>query len=305
MKRYGFLFEQIVDIENIRQAHYNARKGKSYYKEVKWVNENEELALKLIQKRLMNEDFKTSSYTFKTIEDRKKKRVIAKLPYYPDRIVHHAILQIVEPVLTKSLIRDTFQSIKGRGIHDCRRRVSKFIEKNKPTHFMKIDLKKYYPNISHEFLKNKLQTKIKDEKVLNLLFEIIDSYLEKGLPIGSYTSQILGNFNLSWLDWKIKHRLKGYFRYCDDMLFLGNKKELEKIKQEILQYNLNLRYYPIVSNFKELTFIGYKYSNNKLKLKKNIIRNTYNATKKNIFSFWGWFKPIRNKEIWKDRYITI
>jgi RNA-directed DNA polymerase len=305
LKRYGYLFEKIVDIENLKLAHKNASKGKSYYKEVIWVNNNEEIALKLLQKRLINGSFKTSEYTFKKITERNKERVIAKLPYYPDRIVHHAILQIVEPILKKSLIRDTFQSIKNRGTHDCRRRISKFIDKNSPTHYMKIDLKKYYPNIQHEFLKNELRKKIKDKKVLSLLNEIIDSYLDKGLPIGSYTSQILGNFNLSWLDWKIKKKIKGYFRYCDDMLFLGNKKELEEIKQILLKLNLEIKYHPIVSKFNRFVFIGYKYLKNKILLKKNIIRNTYKSTSKNIFSFWGWFKPIRNKNLWKDTYIRL
>ena len=111
MKRFGNLFEKLVSRENLLEAHHKASKGKSHYREVKWVNANLELAINKIQDSLINKTFKTSEYEVETAIKGDKLRTIHKLPYYPDRIVQHALVNVCKDFCKASMIRDTFQSI--------------------------------------------------------------------------------------------------------------------------------------------------------------------------------------------------
>ena len=128
MKRYGNLFHKITDIENIKLAHKNASKGKGKYKEVKMVNSDIDYYCNQIKEMLDNKTFKNSPYTMMKKNDKGKIREIHKLPYYPDRIIHHAIMQVLEPIWKKTLIPNTYQSIKGRGIHKTKRDMQRDIK---------------------------------------------------------------------------------------------------------------------------------------------------------------------------------
>ncbi|MGL4520834.1 MAG: RNA-directed DNA polymerase [Phocaeicola sp.] len=185
----------------------------------------------------MTKTFSTSKYVIKKKVEGGKLREIYSLPYFPDRVVQHALLQVIGPRLEKSFIRDTFQSIKGRGTSDARKRVSRFIKINRPTHYLQLDISKYYPSINNSKLKQKIRSVIKCPDTLHLLDNIISSC--EGLPIGNYTSQVLGNYYLTDFDWFIKQQLKvkGYFRYCDDLVFFGtSSKELMDIKILVEKY---------------------------------------------------------------------
>ena len=113
MKRYGNLYDKLCDIENIKLAHKNARKKKTHYKEVKEVDKDVDYYCNEIRDMLISKSFKNSPYEIFIKNDKGKRREIYKLPYYPDRIIHHAIVQVVEPIWKKTLITDTYQSIKG------------------------------------------------------------------------------------------------------------------------------------------------------------------------------------------------
>lgn len=140
-------------------------------------------------------------------------------------------MNVIEPIFRHSFIRDTYSSIKGRGTHDGLARVKKAM-KDVPgtTYCLKLDIKKFYPSINKEILKQKIRTKFKDVDLLMLLDEIIDS-CEHGVPIGNYTSQYFANFYLTRMDHWIKEELgiKYYFRYCDDIVILGSSKERLKL----------------------------------------------------------------------------
>ncbi|WDU82264.1 reverse transcriptase domain-containing protein [Caloramator sp. Dgby_cultured_2] len=154
MKRYSGLYEKIYDIQNLRLAHKNARKGKSHYSEVKMVDSNPDYYLFLKQEMLKNKTYKTSEYEiFKKI-DKGKEREIYKLPYFPDRIVHWAVMQVIEPIWMKTFIFDTYSSIKGRGIHKGLKRLHKAMKDREGTKYcLKFDIKKFYPSINHVILK--------------------------------------------------------------------------------------------------------------------------------------------------------
>lgn len=155
MKRFGNLFGDICAIDNIELAHKNASKGKLHYSEVKMVNSNPQKYLNEISQMLLTKSYKNSPYEVMTRKtDNGKIREIFKLPYYPDRIIHHAIIQVVEPIWFKTLIRDTYSSIKGRGIHDGVERIKKaLIDEENTQYCLKLDIKKFYPSIDNGILK--------------------------------------------------------------------------------------------------------------------------------------------------------
>jgi hypothetical protein len=309
MKRIGNLFDKIVDMDNLRLAHYNAKKGKAHYREVKVIECNPEFYLKQIQDSLISKMFSTSEYIIATINDGKKMRTIHKLPYFPDRIIQHALIQIIDPVISNSFIRDTFQSIKGRGTSDARRRVAKGLKEHKPKYCLQIDVVKYYPSVDNDILKSKIRTKIKCEDTLWLIDDIIDSV--QGLPIGNYTSQLLGNFYLTEIDWKIKHKGLLYFRYCDDFIILSDDKDLlHNLKKEIsewlepLKLNIKTNWQVYDIEKQGIDFVGYVFRHSKIRLRKTIAQSFKRSinSKENInsiMSYWGWIKPIQAIRLWK------
>lgn len=227
MKRSKSLFNQITSYENVRLAWIKARKGKMDKPAVKnfarHVNEN----LIKIQQNLKSNPPVLSRYTqFKIFDP--KERVISVVPFL-DRVMHHAIMNVLEPVFERQFIYHTYACRKGKGSH---RAVQYVFEKaKKHRYFLKLDVKKYFDNIDHEVLKKMLGRIIKDKECLNLLFCLIDSYGngggQKGLPIGNLTSQFFANFYLSALDHFVLENLKpaAYVRYMDDILIIDDSKE--------------------------------------------------------------------------------
>ena len=142
MKRFGNLYSKICNIENIKLAHKNASKGKSNYKEVIMVNKAPDYYFNEIKLMLENKTFINGEYKTEKKNDKGKIRDICKLPYFPDRIIHHAIMQILEPIWKKTLINDTYQSIKGRGIHKAKNKIERCIKTNHLPYCLKIDIKK-------------------------------------------------------------------------------------------------------------------------------------------------------------------
>lgn len=293
MKRVGNLFEKIVSLKNLIAADKAARKGKKFQKGVVKHVANEESNILNLRETLLAGNYKTSKYTTFKIFDGKE-REISKLPYFPDRIVHHAIVRVIEPILVASFTHDTYSCIKGRGIHKASynlRRALKDIEGTK--YCLKLDIQKFYPSIDNNILKELLRHKFKDKRLLELLDEIIDS--AKGLPIGSYLSQYLANFYLNYFDHHMKEVLmfKYYFRYADDMVILSNSKDylrevLKNIEQELTKLNLkiktNYQIFPVSS--RGIDWVGYVHYQTHTLLRKKIKLNYIRS--KNRFNYNGW-----------------
>lgn len=236
------LWDAICSMDNLKAAHKNAKKGKGWYQEVKQVDSNPEYYLGLLQNMLINKTYHTSEYqTFYKTEGNKE-RLIYKLPYFPDRICQWAVLQVIEPILLRNFTADTYSAIPGRGIHLCFYRLQEAMQKDvKGSQYcLKIDAKQYYPSIDHAILKEKYRRLFKDDDLLWLLDEVIDSTPgEAGIPIGNYLSQYSGNFYLSAFDHWIKEvkGVKHYFRYMDDIVILHESKEyLHRLRKEIDEY---------------------------------------------------------------------
>lgn len=301
MKRFNNIYHKIYDINNLKLADKRARKGKLKKKDVQShiLNENDNLID--LHYLLLNKEYTTSKYKVYTIFDGKE-REIYKLPYYPDRICHHAIMNILEPILVSLFTKDTYSSIKGRGIHKTLKNIKNSLKDKENTQYcLKIDIRKFYPNINHDILKNILRKKFKDKDLLWLLDNIIDS--TSGVPIGNYLSQYFANIYLTYFDHWIKEnkRIKYYFRYCDDIvIFSKDKESLHILLRDIIEYlkhNLklelkqNYQIFPI--NKRGLDFIGYKFYHTHILLRKSIKLRfinmiKYNNNIKSRASYNGW-----------------
>ncbi len=314
MKRHGHLYPQVHDLENIRVAHRNARKGKSHYPEVRRIERNPEPAFLRIQEMLQCKTYRTSPYVRFETRCSGKLRQISKLPYFPDRIVHHAVMQVVGPLWTRTLIADTYACIRGRGIHKGARRIRQALRDEDGTRYcLKCDVKQFYPSVNPDILKAILRRKIKDKDLLWLLDEIIDS--APGLPIGNYLSQHFGNLYLSGMDhWlKERKRCRYYYRYCDDLVVLhGSKPFLHDLRRQIeayLQVRLALelkntwQVFPVAA--RGIDFLGYRFFPHYTLARKSIAtrfkRKTRRIRKKgrgmepaqvvnSLMSYYGWFK---------------
>ena len=295
MKRFGYLFEKIVDIENIKLAHKNARRGKSKYREVKMVDADIERYALEIKQLLESGLYRTSEYSVIQKVDKGKVRDIYRLPYYPDRIVHHAIMQVLEPIWKPTLINDTYQSIKGRGPHKAIKKLRRLIVRDGYRYYLKLDLAKYYPSIDNTILKQVIRKKIKCGKTLELLDSIVDSCV--GVPIGNYLSQYLGNIYLNELDQIGVRQDCKYFRYCDDIVAIADdKNKLWKLLKLVVavttSYKLKIKWYYVVSiqGRSRLDYLGYCIHENKILLRKSIKLRSKTGGIRALHSYVGWLR---------------
>lgn len=290
MKRIGNLYKKIISVENLRLADEKARKGKLKSYGVRIHDKNREANIEALHEALQTKTYKTSQYEVFTIFE-PKERLIFRLPYYPDRIVHHAIMNILEPVWMKTFTHNTYSCIRGRGIEGCARAVDRIIGKYKEKphlYCLKIDIRKFYPSIDHDVLKKIIRRKIKDEDLLWLLDEIIDN--ADGLPIGNYLSQYLANLYLSPLMHLVNETLHlDATEYADDIVFFGDSKEKLRnvfdifinpyIRNELkLEVKSNYQIFPVAKNRydksgRALDYIGYKFFREQRLMRKSIKQN--------------------------------
>lgn len=301
MKRKRDLFKTVCSTENVRAAILAAMKGKGHYSEVRRIKKDIEKYVEELSEILTKKQFKNAEYEVFEKQSGDKVRVIYKLPFYPDRVVHHCIVQVLLPIWVKLLIRDTYSTIPGRGIHDGVRRMKKALKDVSGTkHCLKFDIRKYYPSVDHDILKQILRRKIKDVDLLELLDGIIDS--AAGIPIGNYISQWMGNVYLAYLDHFCKEQLqcRYYFRYCDDVVILSdNKSFLHSNLVAINDYlanelNLELKqnYQVFPTNIRGIDFLGYRFFHTHTLVRKRIVKQMKRRLKniKSMASYWGWLK---------------
>lgn len=242
MKRVGNLYDAICSWDNIELAACRARRGKRYRRYSENFELKRESRLFQIRDKLLSESWQPGGYTTFTIHDPKERLICA--PSYPDRIVHHALCNVIAPVMERTFIDHTYSCRVGMGTGAARTRCRDLVRRY--SHVLKVDVRRYFPSIDHDILKEKVARLIKCRSTLRLVDTIIDSWRSTeenpvwdvgddllapaarvhGLPIGALTSQLFANLYLSRVDHYIQEQIKpgGYIRYTDDLLLFSNEK---------------------------------------------------------------------------------
>jgi len=285
VKVFHSLYSQITSVENLFQAWEEFKKGKLRKLDVGRFERNLEDNLFSIYKELMEKTYKHNPYIGFYITDPKQRHI--HKAEVRDRIVHHALFKVLNPLFDNTFISDSYSCRKGYGTHKgfkklviYARKVSKNYTRN--CWALKCDIKKFFDSVDHDILLRIIKGKIEDENTLWLLEEIIQSYEaenkdchpsfamtgnRRGIPIGNLTSQLFANIYLNELDQYIKHKLKVkyYLRYADDFILLSSSKELLETYlceiEQFLQEKLKLSLHPRKTVFKKLSwgidFVGY------------------------------------------------
>ena len=264
MKRQNNLFETIIDYQNIRLAFLKTLRGNrssaaaiNYCKDI-------DSNLALLREKITALQCGWGNYRSFLITD-PKLRTISTAPF-EQRIMHHAIINVLEPILERPMIHHSYACRKGKGTHAAV--LYAFNQCKTKPHFLKLDIRKYFDSIDHAVLKNALRRLIKDKRVIFLLDGIIDSYETspgKGVPIGNLTSQFFANMYLACMDHHILETLRpaSYCRYMDDfVLWAHSQKALHVMLKSLTAYlnkNLNLTLKPPVmgKTANGLPFLGF------------------------------------------------
>lgn len=306
MKRINNLYSLIASPENVHQALYKASAGKMHKPDVQRTMCDAGKTASSIVEMLATEQFVNSPYHEFTTAASGKSRLIKVVPFYPDRIVHHCIVQVMTPVWINLFIRDTYSTIPGRGIHDGALRVQQSLRhKEETTYCLKIDIEKFYPSVNHDVLHDQNCHIIKDSKAIRLFDTII--YSTPGLPIGNFTSQWWGNQYLSWFDHWAKEtlRLKHYFRYADDVVVLSpSKQHLHDVLGQFGEYlhtnlklNIKSNYQIFPVDARGIDFLGYRFFHDYTLVRKSIVNHfkkrlqqlTGDQLARSKASYYGWF----------------
>lgn len=315
MKRIGYLYSKICEAENIETAILKASLGKRDREFVREIVESRKHYAEKIREMLIEKAYSPSPYTIKKIYDgaSKKERLIYKPKFYPDQIVHWALILVLEPVIMRGMYPHTCGSVPGRGTSYGQKVLRKALNTDyRGTKYcLKMDISKFYPSIDKELLKESFRRIVKDRDCLWLIETVIDS-VEAGLPIGNYTSQWFSNFFLQDLDHFIKERLgaKHYIRYVDDLVILGpNKRKLHRVREEIELYlkskklSLKQDWQIFLVSKRPIDFLGFRFYRSKTTLRRSLAlrirRRMIKISKKKqmnfsdasaIVSYWGWIK---------------
>ena len=256
--------------DNIILAIHNAtRNKKSKRGIIKDAAENPERYADKIREKLISGNYYFAPPILKTRREHKKIRHIKVPKFYPDQIIHWALMQVIEPIINRGMDRYCCGSVKNRGTLAAKRAIEHFIKKDKRIKYvMKADIHHFFESVDIEVLKQKFRRVIKDKKVLKLIDEILDNG-GAGLPIGYYTSQAFSNFYLQRFDHETKEnlRIKHYARYADDIVFLdANKRKLHKAKiafdKSLGKENLKLKHDWQIWKFgsRPIDFVGYRFT---------------------------------------------
>lgn len=326
--------EDIASYGNLLLAHANAKRGRTKYRAIQRVEKNKLECLRSIQTQLLAGTYETSAYVHKIIRERGKERLISKLPYFPDRIVHWAYMQQLNPVFLAKFSNRSYASIAGKGIHAALYHV-RFLLLHYPedtAYCLKIDMKKYFQNIDHEILKEQLREDVEDPAFLVCLYELVDSFTSTGsgcpvgLPLGNYTSQPFANRYLTALDRWLEQKGVFHVRYMDDLVIFGKTAaDCHSIRKELSEYLFlrfrlylkeNWQVFPVGK--RAIDFLGYLIYPNRVLIRKarfRRLRRTLARVKRSVMekgrmtdrdrsrlaSYAGWLRfctPKAKKTIW-------
>ena len=245
MKRVGGLFEPAVSFKNLREAYRRASKGKRFRPASAQFFRHLEVELLRLRDELLSETWRPGEHACFTIHDPKERLI--SVPPFRDRVVHHAVIGVLEPVLEARFDFDSYGCRKGRGMDRALLRAQQYTRKR--AFVLKTDVRRFFPSIPHAVIRRLVRDVVKDRRMLDLLDRIVEGH-EPGLPIGTLTSQWLANLTLTPLDRMLRNlpEARGQVRYMDDVLVFGEgRKELRSVATamaEFLDSELGLRLKP-------------------------------------------------------------
>jgi len=285
MKTFKNLYPQIYDFENLYQAYRKARRGKRKREQVYRFEFDLESNLLRLQEELTAKSYTPGEYTHFYVTTPKRRKISAA-PFY-DRVVHHALYRVIEPLFEHRFIHNSYACRPGKGTHRALDRAQGFACRHR--YALQCDLEKFFPSVDHTILRRLLARVIGDARCLWLCDRILESGVgvltaeynmrwfpgdelmaalrPRGLPIGNLTSQFWANVYLNPLDHFVKRELKcrAYLRYCDDfLLFANDKPTLHRWKGEIADFLVSLRLtmhprksvvYPVATG---IPFLGFR-----------------------------------------------
>lgn len=295
------VYDRIFSMENLYLAYENAIKSRRYNRDVLKFNANLWENLKSLQDRILSGQYRIEKYYIFYVYEPKKRMIMSI--NFEHRIVQWAIYRVINPLLVKGYIKDTYGCIGDRGPLDAMQRVRYWMEKSGRKkgkwYYLKLDISKYFYRINHEALKKILRKKIKDERLMKVIDGIIDCehtpfglppgkspgevpveqrLFDVGMPIGNLLSQMFANIYLDALDQYCKRNLgiKHYVRYMDDIIIISDNKKMLNIWKEriraFLEYELKLNLNrktcirPIAQG---MEFVGYRIWKNRAVIRKS------------------------------------
>lgn len=217
---------EILDMDNLRLAFWKAGKGKRYARSVLAYQEKLEENLRALQKQLRQGRIEVGDYRYFFVYEPKKREICASP--FREQVLHHALMNVCHPFFERAQVHDSYASRKGKGTYAALERARQYTRQY--DWFLKLDVRKFFASIHHDVLKGQLACLFKEENLLGIFYQIIDSYEAspgRGLPIGNLTSQYFANHYLSGLDHFVKEELsiKAYVRFMDDMVLWSQDKQ--------------------------------------------------------------------------------
>ncbi len=284
MKRHGHLFEKIATFENLYAAAQNAMRGKRSKKSASSFYFHLENEIVVLRAQLTSGEYRPAPYVQFEIREPKVRRICSS--EFRDRVVHHAICNVIEPIFERRAVFDSHACRKGKGSHLAGRRCQEFSRNFE--FYLKCDIRKFFESVDHDVLKRLFRRVFKDVRLLSLLDIIVDHHVPgnepgKGIPIGNLTSQHFANFYLEFLDHYLKERLRvqGYVRYMDDFILFADKKEvlhqyladIENFIGRELRLSLKAKVTTIAPVTQGIPFLGFRIFRNLIRIKReNLVR---------------------------------
>ncbi len=324
MKRVGYIYEKICDIDLIKRAIRKAAQGKTQKHYIAKVLEKIDYYAEQIKVMLETDSVVLSENRYIELFDRScsKLRQITVPKFYPDQIIHWALMLVLEPVITKGMYRYSCGSVPNRGGMEAKRFVERALKDTSVRYVAQLDISKFFNNVKPDILLSLFRRKIKDERLLSLIQKV----LENGgdcLPIGYYTSQWFSNFYLETFDHYVKEtlKIKYYVRYADDMVLLDTnkrkmRKAIAKMEEFLEKLGLHLKenYQVWKVDSRPIDFVGFRFYKNKTHLRKKIFFRLCRRVRKvkktgyitvsqarGLLSLLGWLTHINGLKFYKEQ----
>lgn len=291
------LVEAMADYANVQKAYNKARKCKRYRKDVLLFTKDKEDNLETVRNDILGLSYEPSEYRYFKVYEPKERQIMA-LPFY-DRVVQHAINNVLEPIFNQRFIFHSYACRKTKGMHAVSDKLQEWLYEwrkfhpDQPLYAIKADIHHYFQSINHDVLKAEIRKVIKDAGALVLIDKIIDHNGQMpdgvGIPVGNLTSQLFANIYLNKLDQYIKHTLgaKYYMRYMDDFILLSPDKEqlrrwladIERFLRDEIKLELNPKT-TILAAKNGIDFVGYKHRATHRKVRPDSVKRIKKTIKK-------------------------